>query len=148
MEDWKHGCNKTHISTSLRAFIYKEAAPSGMVVTSTPFLNSTLFCVLFDSSATHSSISTWSSLQLDPKHVKIESNYIIKLSNDYIVDCPILYKLVPISIDDFIIPRDLIYFDPSYFNIILEWTGYVLEKCNVYMGNIDRLGLKFGINLH
>jgi len=40
----------------------KEAATSGMVVTGTLFLNSKPFCVLFDSGATHSFISTRSAM--------------------------------------------------------------------------------------
>jgi len=97
----------------------KEAATSGTVVTGTHFLNSMPFCVLFDSGANHSFISTGSALQLDLEHAKIEANYRIKLSNDYIVDCPILYKYVPISLGESIFPGDLIQIDLSDFDIIL-----------------------------
>ena len=77
------------------------------------------FCVLFDSGVTYSFISTRSALQLNLHHAKIEANYRIKLSNDYIVDCPILYKYVPISLGESIFPGDLIQIDLSDFDIIL-----------------------------
>jgi len=76
----------------------REVVTSGMVITGTLFLNTKPFCVLFDSSATHSFISTQSALQLDIELVKVERNYRIKLPNDFIIECPILYKHVLISI--------------------------------------------------
>ena len=76
----------------------KEATTSGMVVTGTLFLNSMPFCVLVDLGATHSFIFNQFAIQLDPEHVKVENNYRIKLSNDSIFDCPILYKHAPIFI--------------------------------------------------
>ena len=66
------------------------------------------FCALFDSSATHFSISTQYALGLDLKHVKEETDYRINLLNDRIVDCYILYKHVPIRIGEFIFPMNLI----------------------------------------
>ena len=84
-----------------RAYVMskKEAATSGMVVTGTLFLNSKLFCILFDSSATHSFISTRSAMQWNLEDRSMETNYRIKLPNDSIIKCPISYKPVPITID-------------------------------------------------
>jgi len=98
----------------------KEATTSDTVVTNTLFLNSIPFCVLFDSGVTHSFISTRSALQLDLEHDKPEASYRIKLPNDSIVDCLIFYKHVPISIDEYVFPRNSIQFDLSNFDIILE----------------------------
>ena len=104
-----------------RAYVMtkKEAATSGMVVTKTLFLNSKPFCVLFDSGATHSFISTRSAMQLNLEDTRIEANYRIKLPNDCVVECPISYKLVPITIGGTTFPVDLIQFDLSDFDIIL-----------------------------
>jgi len=43
----------------------KEATISSTIVTKTLFLNSKLFCILFDSGATHSFISIRATLQLN-----------------------------------------------------------------------------------
>ena len=66
----------------------KEAATSGMVVTGTLFLNSKPFCVLFDSGATHSFISTRSAMQLNLEDKRTETNYRIKLPNDCVIEYP------------------------------------------------------------
>ena len=58
-------------------------------------------------------------MQLNLKIIKVKSNYRIKLPNDSIVECPIFYKCVPISIDGTIFLKDLIQFDLSDFDIIL-----------------------------
>ena len=70
-----------------------EAATSGMVAIGTLFLNSIQFCVMFDSIVTHSFISTRSTSQIDLQHVKVETNYRIKLPNDSIVDCHIFINM-------------------------------------------------------
>jgi len=88
----------------------KKFCTSGTVVTGTLFLNSTPLCLLIYSGATHSFISTQFALQLNLEHVKVETNYRIKLPNNSIVDCPIHYKHVPISIGESIFPGDLIQF--------------------------------------
>jgi len=59
----------------------KEAATPGTIVTRTLFLNSKSFCVLFDSGATHSFISTWHSMQLSLERRRTETHHRIKLSN-------------------------------------------------------------------
>jgi len=98
----------------------KETATPGTVVTGMLFLNSMPFFIYYlISGSTHSFISTQSTLQLDLEHAKIQANYRIKLPNDCIVDCLILYKNVPISLDEFIFPVDLIWFDLSNFDILL-----------------------------
>ena len=86
----------------------KEAGTSSRVVTGTLFLNWKPFCVLIDSGATHSVISTKSALQLVLEYAKAEPNYRIKLPNDCIVHCPILYKHVPICIGESIFLGNLI----------------------------------------
>jgi len=48
----------------------KEATVSGTIVTRTLFLNSESFCVLFESAATHSFISTRAVLELNLKQNK------------------------------------------------------------------------------
>jgi len=45
----------------------------------------------------------------------METNYKIKLPNDYVVVCPISYKLVPIAIGGTTFLVDLIQFDLSDF---------------------------------
>ena len=97
----------------------KEAVTFGIVVTSALFLNLMPFYVLFDLGATHSFISIWFALQLDLQHTKIEATCRIKLPNDSIVDCLILYKYVLIFLGEFIFPGDLIQCDLSDFDIIL-----------------------------
>jgi len=87
-----------------------KAATSGTVVTGTLVLNSKPLSVLFDSSATHSFISIRVALQLSLKSIKVEANYRIKLPIDSIVECPILYKQVPITIGGTTFPGDLIRF--------------------------------------
>jgi len=80
------------------------------------------FCILFDSGATHSFISTQFTLQLDLEHIKVKTNYTLRLPNDSIVDYPILYKHVTISISEFIFLGDLIQFDLLNFDILgLNW---------------------------
>jgi len=49
----------------------------------------------------------------------METNYRIKLPNDSVVECPLSYKLAPITIGGTIFPVDLIQFDLSEFDIIL-----------------------------
>jgi len=90
-----------------------------LVVIQTLFLNSKLFCILLDSGAPNSFISIRSTMQLNIEKIKVETNYRIKLSNDYIVECHISYKLVPITIGGITFPEDLILFDFSDFDIIL-----------------------------
>jgi len=97
----------------------KEAATSGTVVTETLFLNSKSFCVLFDSGATHSFISTRSAMQLNLEDRRMEINCRFKLHNDCVIECPISYKLLPITIGGTTFPVDLIQFDLSDFGIIL-----------------------------
>jgi len=97
----------------------KEATISGTVVTGTLFLNSKSFCVLFDSSATHSFICTHVVLQLTLKTHEERVSYRISLPNGQVIACPILYRHVPIVIADCEFPGDLIQFDMSEFDIIL-----------------------------
>jgi len=97
----------------------KETATSGKVVTGTLFLNSKLFCVLFNSGATHSFISTRSAMQLNLEDRRRETNYRIKLPNDCVIECPISYKLVPITIGGTTFLVGLIQFDLSNFDSIL-----------------------------
>jgi len=75
----------------------KEAAASSTVVTETLFLNSKP-CVLFVSGATHSFISSLFVLQLNLENAMVETNYRIKLPNDFILECLVFYKHVTISI--------------------------------------------------
>jgi len=98
----------------------KEAATSGMVVTGTLFLNSKPFCVLFDSGATHSFIATRSAIQLSLENRRMETNYRMKLPNNSVIECPLSYKLVPITIDESTFPVDLIQFDLFDFDTIWE----------------------------
>jgi len=104
-----------------RAYVMskKEATTSGTVVTRTLFLNSKPFGILFDSGATHPFISTRSSMQLNMKDRRMETNYKIKLPNDCVIECPVPYKLVPIAIGGTTFPVNLIQFDLS--NLTLLW---------------------------
>jgi len=103
----------------------KEAATSGTVVTRTLFLNSKPFCVLFDSGTTHSFISTRSAIQLYLKDKRTKTNYRIKLSNDYVIECPISYKFLLITIGGTTFPMDLIQFNLSDFDIFLAVNEFV-----------------------
>jgi len=96
----------------------KEVTTSSIVLTRNLFLNSKSFYVLFDSGATHSFISTRAALQLNLQDGKVKANYRNKLPNDSIVECPILYKHMPITLGETIFPGDLIQFDLSDFDII------------------------------
>jgi len=97
----------------------KKATTSGTVVTGTLFLNLKPFCILFDSSATHSFISTRSAIQLSLENRRIETNYKIKLPNNSVIECPLSYELAPIIIGETTFPVDLIQSDLSDFDIIL-----------------------------
>ena len=55
--------------------------------------------LLFGSGPTHSFIPTRSALLLNLKNVKVYVKYIIKISNDSIVECPVFNKHIPITID-------------------------------------------------
>jgi len=98
----------------------KEAATSGTVVIGTLFLNSKPFYVLFDSGAAHSFISTRSAILLSLENRRMETNYKIKLPNNSVIECPLSYKLVPITIGETNFPVDLIQFDLSDFDIFWE----------------------------
>ena len=58
-------------------------------------------------------------MQLNLENRKEKTNHRIKLLNDSIVQCPISYKLDPITIGGIIFPGDLIQFVFSDFDIIL-----------------------------
>ena len=62
-------------------------------------------------------------MQLYLEGRRMETNYRIKLPNDYVIKCPISYKLVPITISGTTFPGDLIQFGLSYFDIIsgMNW---------------------------
>ena len=49
----------------------------------------------------------------------METNYRIKLPNDFMIEYPISCKLVPIIVGGITFPADLIQFDLSNFDIIL-----------------------------
>ena len=53
----------------------KETATSDAVVTEILFLNSNSFYALFDSTTTHSFMSTRSIMRLNLKNMKVEINY-------------------------------------------------------------------------
>jgi len=58
-------------------------------------------------------------MQLNLEDMRTETNYRIKLPNDCVTECPISYKLVPITIGGTTFHVDLIQFDLSDFDIIL-----------------------------
>ena len=62
-------------------------------------------------------------MQLNLEDRRTETNYRIKLPNDSVIECPISYKLVPITIGGTTFPVDLIQFDLSDFDIIfgMNW---------------------------
>ena len=91
--------------------------------------------------ALDSFISTQFALQLDLEHVKVETNCRIKLPNDFIVDCFILYKHVPISIGESIFFEDLIEFDLLDFDITLR-----INWLRSYGAKIDCKDLKVILN--
>jgi len=115
----------------------KKAIVTDTVVTGTFFLNSKSFCVLFDSGATHSFISICAALQLNLKQNTKWANYKISLSNRQVIECLVLYKLVPIVIAEHEVPGDLIQFDMLEFDIILR-----MDWLTVYGTNIDCKDLK------
>ena len=114
----------------------KEATASGTIVTGTLFLNSKPFCILFDSSATHSFIATRAALQLNLKQNKEWQKYRISLSNGQVIEYPILYKHVPLVIAEHGLPRDLIQFDMLEFNIILGIDWWTIYGANIGFKNL------------
>jgi len=107
------------------------------VVTGTLFLNSKPFRILFDSGATYSFLPTRSVMPLNLDDKKTETNYRIKLPNDCVIECPISYKLVPITISGTTFPVDLIQFDLSDFDFILG-----MNWLHIYGVKIDCEDLK------
>ena len=59
----------------------------------------------------------------------METNYRIKLPNDCVIEYPISYKLVPITITGTTFPVDLIQFGFSDFDIILGMSW--LRTCGI-----------------
>jgi len=51
---------------------------------------------------------------------KVKTNYEIKLSNDFRIECSTSHKFVSITIGEIVSPEVLIQFDSSDFDIILE----------------------------
>jgi len=119
----------------------KKTTTFDIIVIGTLFLNSKSFCILFDLTVTHSITSTWSALQLNLENVNVEANYRITLPNDSTIECPILYKHVPITIGRTIFLRDLIRFDLSNFDIILR-----INWLHTYGAKIDYKGLKVSLS--
>ena len=71
----------------------------------------------------------------------METNYRIKLSNDSVIECPLSYKLVPITIDETTFPVDLIQFDLSDFDIILG-----MSWLHIYGAKVDCEDLEVILN--
>jgi len=76
-------------------------------------------------------------MQLNLADRKTKINYRIKLSNDSVIECPISYKLVPITIGGTTSPMDLIQFALSDFDIILG-----MNWLHTYGAKIDCEDLK------
>ena len=58
-------------------------------------------------------------MQLNLENRRTETNYWIKLPNNFVVDCPISYKLIAITIGGTLFPGNFIQFNLSNFDIIL-----------------------------
>ena len=71
-------------------------------------------------------------MQLNLDNRKLEGNYIFKLLNDSIDECPISYKLVLITVGGVTFLGNLIQFDLSDFDIILgmNWLRTYGTKVN------------------
>jgi len=67
----------------------------------------------------------------------METNYRIKLPNDSMIECPISYELIPITIGGTAFTVDLIQFDLSDFDIILG-----MNSLHTYGAKIDCEDLK------
>ena len=76
-------------------------------------------------------------MQLDLESRRMETNYRIKPPNDSMVECPISYKLVPITIGGTSFPVELIQFDLFDFDIILG-----MNWLHIYRAKIDYEDLK------
>jgi len=76
-------------------------------------------------------------LQLNLKQNKEWENYRISFPNGQVIECPVLYKHVPIVIAKHEFPRDLIQLDMSGFDIILG-----MDWLTIYEANIDCKDLK------
>jgi len=59
-------------------------------------------------------------MQLNLEGRRTETNYRFKLRNDSVIECPISYKLVPVTIGGTTFLMNLIEFYLSDFDIILE----------------------------
>jgi len=115
----------------------KEAATFGTAVTRTLFINSKPFCVLFSLGVTHSFISRRSARQFNLEGKRTETNFLVKLQNDSVIECTNSYKLVPITIGGNPFLVDLIQVDLSNFDIIL-----VMNWLHAYRAKIDCENLK------
>jgi len=58
-------------------------------------------------------------MQLNLKDRRTQSNYRIKIPSDCVIECPISYKFVSITIGETTFSVDLTEFNLSDFNIIL-----------------------------
>jgi len=76
-------------------------------------------------------------MQLNLEDRRVKTNYRIKLPNDYVIECPISYELVPITIGGSTFPVDLIQFDLFHFDIILG-----INWLHTYGAKIDYEDLK------
>ena len=70
-------------------------------------------CVLFDLDAIHSFISTQTTLQLKQQKDKVWANYKFSFPNEHVMECPILYKQVPIIVVEHEFLGNLILLDHS-----------------------------------
>ena len=52
------------------------------------------------------------------------------------IECPVLYKYVPIVIAEHEFPKDLIWFDMSEFDIILEMDWLTTREANIAFRNL------------
>jgi len=122
-----------------RAYVMskKKAATSGTVVTETLFFKFKGICVLFDSGATRSLISTRSAMELNLEDRRTETNYKVKLPNACVIECSISYKLAQFTIAGTTFLADLIQFDSSDFDIILG-----MNWLQTYGAKIDSEDLK------
>jgi len=77
-------------------------------------------------------------LQLNLEGMKGQANYRIKLPNDSIIECPILYKQIPITIGGTIFLGDLIQFNLLNIDIILG-----MNLLHHYRAKIDCKDLRF-----
>jgi len=112
-----------------------EASNSGIVITTTLFLNEQPLYALFDAGAMHSYMSTSVASRLELLSHKVHVDLSIGLPLGETIACPHMYKNCPLFIGGEILMADLIQFDLSDFDLILGIDWLSVHQAKIDYGN-------------